>query len=260
MSGCGRSSMSSSMTKPFARSSRIQSPWPRWNSTVGSLGPLEAMHPEVVAKQSIRGRDIVLVGCTEHEQRAVAEEDELAARPQQAGSLGDPGIRVGPDRGAVLADHQVERAGAERDMLAGRTDERERRARSRLAGCERSRAGWASGRRRRAGRRAVRATRTRTRCRTRARPWRCRRDVVGSRPTSDSGIPKMPHVGSASAHSRCASATCSSRRADHHSTLAPRCSSGSAIRATVPVRRARRECARGATRGVALRGRARRPR
>ena len=126
MSGAGRSSMSSSMTKSFARSSRIQSPWPRWNSTVGSSGHVEAMHPEVVAQQSIRCRDIVLVGCAEHQERAVAEEDELASRPQQTGGLGDPDIRVGPDRGAVLADDEVERPGAQRDLFASGTDERER--------------------------------------------------------------------------------------------------------------------------------------
>jgi hypothetical protein len=43
------------------------------------VGPLEAVHAELRAKQAIGGRDVILVGRAEHQQGAVAEEDELTA-------------------------------------------------------------------------------------------------------------------------------------------------------------------------------------
>ena len=73
------------------------------------VGPLEPMHPEVRAQQPIGCRPFVVrLGHRQHPERAVAEEAEFTTRAQDAGSLGNPAVRIGPDSGAVLADGQVE--------------------------------------------------------------------------------------------------------------------------------------------------------
>src|SRR5207244_361426 len=72
------------------------------------VGPLETVHTELRAKESIGSRQTVLVRRTQHQQRAVAQEDEFAARTQQARRFRNPAVRVSPDGRAVLADDDVE--------------------------------------------------------------------------------------------------------------------------------------------------------
>jgi len=57
------------------------------------FGPLEAMHAEVGPEELVARKD-VLVGDAEHEEGPVDDEDELAARPKQPGSFGDPAVGV----------------------------------------------------------------------------------------------------------------------------------------------------------------------
>src|ERR1039458_219403 len=73
------------------------------------VGPFVPVHAEVVAPE-VRPRRYLGVGIGhgEHEQRAVAEEDQPSPGSEQPGCLGDPAIRVTPDRRAVLADRAVE--------------------------------------------------------------------------------------------------------------------------------------------------------
>ena len=136
----------------------------------------------------------------EDDERRVAEKDELAAGPQEPRRLGDPLVRVGPDRGAVLRDGEVERGVGERDVL--RRTPRRTRARGRTSRCSdvRSRAAPASDRRRRrARRRPSSATRRSTRCRSRARRRPCR-STSGSACSSLSGTCQMPQLISSRAH------------------------------------------------------------
>ena len=84
------------------------------------------MHPEVRAQQPIGCRTFVLgLRHRQHPKRAVAEEDELATRPQDAGRLGDPAVRIGPDGGAVLADSQIEKGIGQAGVLGVAVDQRE---------------------------------------------------------------------------------------------------------------------------------------
>ena len=111
----------------------------------------------------------------ENRERRVAQEDELAAGSKQARGLGDPLVRVAPDRRAVLGDDDVERRVRERDLLGVRLEERELDPGLALhlpRGLE-----LRGGRRRRrpGALRAARATRRSTRCRSRARSRPCRR-------------------------------------------------------------------------------------
>jgi hypothetical protein len=62
--------------------------------------PLEPMHSEL-GPYELFG-DLATVRRTEHAQDGIAEEDELAAQPQQPRRLGNPLIGVAPDRRAVL--------------------------------------------------------------------------------------------------------------------------------------------------------------
>src|SRR5436190_1840002 len=89
------------------------------------VGPFEPVHAEVRPEQPVRGGQVVLVGDREHDHHRVDQEDQLAARAQQPGRLGDPGVRVAPDAGAVLADGQVEAGVGERRPLGIRVEERE---------------------------------------------------------------------------------------------------------------------------------------
>ena len=92
------------------------------------VGPLEPVHAELGPKEPLAGGHAVLVGHAQHEQGAVAEEHQLAAWAKEASRLGNPQVWVGPDGGAVLADGQVERSVAERDLLGRRPYQRERDA------------------------------------------------------------------------------------------------------------------------------------
>ncbi len=89
-------------------------------------GPLESMHPEIRAQQPIGCRPFVVrLGHRQHPERAVAEEDELAPRAQDARRLGDPAVRIGPDGGAVLADGQVEGGIGQAGVLGVAVNQRE---------------------------------------------------------------------------------------------------------------------------------------
>ena len=62
-----------------------------------------------------------------HRERAVDEEDQLAARPQEPRRFGDPQVGVAPDRGAVLGERDVEARVRKRHVLGRRLDQRELR-------------------------------------------------------------------------------------------------------------------------------------
>src|SRR5262249_18162593 len=59
--------------------------------------PDEPVHPEVGPDQ-LPSRRKLLVGRADDHHGAVDEQDEPAARPEQASRLGDPAVGVGPDR------------------------------------------------------------------------------------------------------------------------------------------------------------------
>ena len=105
----------------------------------------------------------------------VHEEDQLAARSQDPGRLGEPAIGVGPQAGAVLRDREVEGGVAARHELRRRRGSAGTRGRAGAGVAARSRAGPSTRRCRRRAPRDGRATPTRTPCRIQAR-WRpCRR-------------------------------------------------------------------------------------
>ena len=85
--------------------------------------PDEPVHPELRPLQLLG--DLTLVGRAQDRQRRVDEEDEVAARPQQASGLGDPTLGLAPDRGAVLGERQVERRVWQGHVLGASLDERE---------------------------------------------------------------------------------------------------------------------------------------
>ena len=112
------------MVKPCARRSRIHSPNGRWNSTPGIVRPFDAVHPEVRTPQRRAGRLVLVVGRAQHQQVRVAEEDQLAAAPQQPRGFRDPDVGIAPDRGAVLADDEIAHVVAQRHVLGRRVHER----------------------------------------------------------------------------------------------------------------------------------------
>src|SRR5919202_6763216 len=87
--------------------------------------PFEAMHAEVVAHEPLLCRNTLRLGHAQHENRAVDEKDELATGPEDAGSLGNPAVRVTPDAGSIFADGEVETGVGQRDLLGIAVDERE---------------------------------------------------------------------------------------------------------------------------------------
>ena len=88
------------------------------------VGPLEAVHTEVVVQQLLRGRPVgLVVRPAENGQGAVRQEDKPPARPEESRRLGDPAIRVTPQARTVLADGEVEGACGERHLLRIAVDE-----------------------------------------------------------------------------------------------------------------------------------------
>ena len=86
--------------------------------------PFEAVHAEIVSTQGRPRRPLgVGVGDGEHQERSVAEEDEPAARAEQAGGLRNPDVWIAPDRGAVLADRKVEAGVRQRHRFGVAVDE-----------------------------------------------------------------------------------------------------------------------------------------
>ena len=86
--------------------------------------PFKAVHAEEGPQQPLGGDQAVLVGDGEHQQNRVDQEDQLPARAQQAGGLGDPRIGITPDAGAVLGNRQVEGSVGEGRLLGAGVDER----------------------------------------------------------------------------------------------------------------------------------------
>ncbi len=91
-----------------------------------AVWPFEPMHPEVVAQHGGVRRDGLVVIRAEHQQSRVAKEDQVATRSQHPRRLRNPAIRIGPDRGAVLGEHNVKRPVPEREMLCDAVDKGER--------------------------------------------------------------------------------------------------------------------------------------
>src|SRR5215467_12548826 len=75
--------------------------------------------------QLVGRRQAVLLWQRKDDQNRVDEEDQLSARAQEPGRLGDPRVRVAPDAGAILGDHQVERRVSEWRSLGVGMHERE---------------------------------------------------------------------------------------------------------------------------------------
>src|SRR5436309_14058855 len=86
--------------------------------------PLEAMHAEVGAQQPLLGRQFLVRGAEDHE-RPVRQADQVTPGTEQARGLGNPPVGVGPERGAVLGDGEVEAFVGKRDRLSARFDQRE---------------------------------------------------------------------------------------------------------------------------------------
>ena len=90
--------------------------------------PVEPVQPAL--------RPLQLLACqpssarAEDRERRVAQEDELAARPEQPRRLRDPAVGVAPDRRAVLGERDVERRIRQRHVLRVRLEQRELDARS----------------------------------------------------------------------------------------------------------------------------------
>ena len=102
------------------------SPWPRWNSTDPSSGhSIRPSPPKYGRRSRSPDRVVAQLRGAEHQEGGVPQEDQPAARAQEARRLGDPAVRVAPDRGAVLADGEVERGVREGDRLGARLEERE---------------------------------------------------------------------------------------------------------------------------------------
>jgi hypothetical protein len=183
------------------------------------IGPLEPMHAELRPQQSIGGCHSFLVWHAQHQQRAVAEEQEFTAGPEEAGRLGDPAVRIGPDGRSVLADDQVKAGGAQRNgSPAARTSGNLSPNSSWNCRAMSSWPGVGSTPTERAPRRTSHAD-------TYAVPQpssaaRTPSTCTGRSWTSDSGIPNSPQRGSAADHCRRASESWSSRRASHASVLA----------------------------------------
>ena len=164
----GRSSTRSRTSNPCDRNSRIQSPWLRWNSATPSDHSTRCM-PNWGRIMRSSAAVVVVVGRAEHQEGAVAEEDELSSGSQHARRLGHPPVGVGPDGGAVLADGEVEGPVGEGQSLGRRADQREAQPELLLHARRRSATGSPWGRPRRDARRAGPARTRRRPCHSRAR-------------------------------------------------------------------------------------------
>jgi hypothetical protein len=88
--------------------------------------PLEAMHAEIGPPEALRRRTLLFgIRDGEDPEGAVRQEDQLAAGAQEARGLGDPAVRIGPDRCPVLADSEVEACIGQSGRLGITMDERE---------------------------------------------------------------------------------------------------------------------------------------
>ena len=106
---CGSSR--ASISKPADRNSRIHSPCDGWNSTLLPSGHATRVGPEGAPHEAFLD-GIILAGILrggEDREHVVGQDVEPATRAQEAGRLGHPRLRVGPQDSAVLADREVER-------------------------------------------------------------------------------------------------------------------------------------------------------
>ena len=88
--------------------------------------PREAMHAEIGPQEALRRRALLLgIRDGEDPEGAVCQEDQLATGAQEACGLGDPAVRIGPNRCPVLADCEVEACIGQSGRLGVAVDERE---------------------------------------------------------------------------------------------------------------------------------------
>ena len=73
----------------------------------------------MVTPEAVRGRPVVIADA-QHEQRAVPQEYELAARSKEPSRLRNPCFGIRPDGRPELADDEVKRAASEGHLLACR--------------------------------------------------------------------------------------------------------------------------------------------
>ena len=86
------------------------------------------MHAPLRAQQSIARNVGVEITEAEDGEHGVDEEDQLAARAQDAGRFRDPRVRVAPDARAVLGDREAKAVVSERRLLGVPVMQRERNA------------------------------------------------------------------------------------------------------------------------------------
>ena len=157
------------------------------------------VQPALRPLQAVARRRGLVVRVAEDEQRRVAEEHEPSAGPQQPRRLGDPAVRVDPDRRAVLRERRgrsSRRAGRSRPRRPRRAGTRVpvspcmRRAVSSCAGVMSTPTGRAPRRASHEEKYAVPQPSSTT-----SSP-----STSPSTPTSDSGTSQMPHSISSTAH------------------------------------------------------------
>ena len=81
--------------------------------------------PALGACRPCSRRSLSFVGCAEHQQCSVDEEDQPTSGAQESGCLRDPPIGVAPDAGAVLGDGEVEALVGQRNLLGAAVQQRE---------------------------------------------------------------------------------------------------------------------------------------
>ena len=182
----GRTSMSSSISKPLRAQQRDELAVRQVELDRVVVAPLEAVHAEVRAQQAVAGRLVRRVGHAEHVQRRV---DEEHSRPPGRSSRAASGIHAYGSHQMLAPYSEIAKSklasgyGTRSALPRMSSNSRPCSACSRARGVE-LRA--ASCRCRPAGRRAARATPTRSRCRSRARSRRGRR---GRRAASAAATP-----------------------------------------------------------------------
>ena len=164
----------------------MRSPCAWWKSVPSGRASRSAPRPRC-GRCSVSALVLLAQRRAERVENRVAEEDQPPARPQQPVGVRDPDVRVAPDGGAVLREHEVERRVRQRRVLGARVDQRKLDARAPAGARERWRAGSRRGRGPPAVRPASRTTRTSSRCRSRGRPRRAR-----SRPAGCAPPPRAP--------------------------------------------------------------------
>ena len=112
-----------SISKPLDRRRRIHSPWLGWCSIPPPPRRRGRRHA-CALQQPITG-DAALIGDAQGDRHAVGQEDQSTHGSQEPSGLREPDGGVAPRGGAVLADHKVEHAAAERDLTGIGLDQRE---------------------------------------------------------------------------------------------------------------------------------------